>query len=297
LKSWKNWECVKLVIQLLNMYLLFDIGGTKMRLANSFDGVNLHGTEVIFTPKAFDKAIAVIGDYISRVDSTHEDRRVCCGLPGVLGKDKEMLIAAPHLSDWVMKPFKKRISEIIHGPIYLENDASLAGLGESVMGAGRGFSIVAFVTVGTGIGGARIVNKRIDVSSYGFEPGHQVIDVDGSLWADAGGKHLELEDCVSGSALTLRYNKNPEQIVEESIWREIEKLLGVGLTNTIVHWSPEVVVLGGGLVQSEHLSIENIQKHVREYLKVFPHLPEIKKGELQDLAGIYGALHFLQTIP
>src|SRR4030042_1683518 len=137
------------------MYLLFDIGGTKMRLANSFDGVNLHATEVIFTPKNFDKAIEVIGDFISRVDSTHEDRRICCGLPGVLDKNKEMLITAPHLSDWVMKPFKKRVSEIIQGPVFLENDASLAGLGESVMGAGRGFSIVAFLTVSTGVGGAR----------------------------------------------------------------------------------------------------------------------------------------------
>lgn len=261
-----------------------------MRFATSFDGENLHEVKITNTPQDFEEAMELIKDYILRSDSVGKDKVACLGLPGVLDKEKSVLISAPNLPDWVTKPVQKRISEFFQGAIYLENDASLAGLGEAVKGAGRGFSVVAFVSVGTGIGGARIVNQKIDISSFGFEPGHQIIDADGSMV----GKPIDLEGLVAGAGLESRFNKSPEEISDERIWSEVERLLAVGLTNTILHWSPQVLVLGGGMMLSPHLTIEGIKYHLREFLKVFPVLPEVKKGELGDEAGLYGALVYIK---
>src|SRR3989304_6567072 len=126
------------------MYLLFDIGGTKMRMAVSFDGQNMQEVKVVATPRKFEDVLKVIESYIGIADSTRSDKLVCCGPPGTLDKEKSMLISAPNLEEWKMKPIKRALGDIIHAPIYLENDADLAGLGEAVKGVGPGFSIVAF---------------------------------------------------------------------------------------------------------------------------------------------------------
>jgi len=270
------------------MYLLFDIGGTKMRMALSFDKENLQEVEVVATPTRFEDALAIIEKYSADADSNRLDKIVCCGLPGVLSKDKDMLISAPNLADWVMKPVKKAISEAANARVYLENDADLAGLGEAIKGAGRGNSIVAYMTIGTGVGGVRIVNGEIDKSAFGFEPGHQIIDLNN--------RPIELEQLISGSSIKLKYGMDPERIKDENIWQEIEKMIAIGLNNTILHWSPDIVVLGGGIMKVEMISIERIKENLKEILKVFPVHPEIKRSELGELAGIHGSLVYLNNL-
>ncbi|KKQ51315.1 MAG: hypothetical protein UT19_C0004G0082 [Candidatus Woesebacteria bacterium GW2011_GWB1_39_10b] len=273
----------------VNMYLLFDIGGTKMRMAVSFDGQNMQEVKVVATPRKFEDVLKVIESYIGIADSTRSDKLVCCGLPGTLDKEKSMLISAPNLEEWKMKPIKKALSDMIRAPIYLENDAGLAGLGEALKGAGRGFSIVAFITIGTGVGGVRIVDGRIDRSTFGFEPGHQIIDLEEE-------RYFKLESFVSGTSIKLKFGQDAERIKDENVWKKIEKLIAVGLNNTILHWSPEVVILGGGIMKIENISIEAIKQNLKEILKVFPTHPEIKRGELLEIAGLAGALNYLKQL-
>ncbi|KKQ97435.1 MAG: hypothetical protein UT24_C0008G0055 [Candidatus Woesebacteria bacterium GW2011_GWB1_39_12] len=271
------------------MYLLFDIGGTKMRMAVSFDRENLQEVKVVATPRRFEDALKVIENYVSVADSSRVDKLVCCGLPGILDKEKNILLSAPHLEEWEMKPIKRALGDIIHAPIYLENDADLAGLGEAVKGVGRGFSIVAFITIGTGVGGVRIVDGKIDKSTFGFEPGHQIIDLDEE-------RSIKLENLISGPSIKLKFGQDPESITDVNVWKKIEKLIAVGLNNTILHWSPDVVILGGGIMKVEAISIERIKENLKEILKVFPIHPDIKRGELLEMAGLAGALHYLRQL-
>ncbi len=273
------------------MDFLFDVGGTKMRFASSFDGENLHEVKVYKTPPNFDDGMKIFKDFIDKTDSSSTENSVCCGIAGVLDKDKKMLIASPNLPGWIVKPIKERLVEMTHAKVFLENDADVGGLAEAVKGAGRGYSIVSYLTVGTGVGGVRIVDQKIDRSTFGFEPGHQFIDADGSLFANGKKGHpTTLEDAVSGTALKLRFNKAPEEITDSSVWSEVERHLAIGIANTIVHWSPEVVVLGGGVMRVDQISVERIAKNIRDIVKIFPQLPEIKKGILGDEVGLYGAL-------
>ena len=195
---------------------------------------------------------------------------------------------APNIMGWNGKPFKKELERMFSAPVYLENDAALAGLGEAVKGAGRGYDIVAYMTVSTGVGGARIVNGAIDRNAMGFEIGHQIINYDGEA--------RTLEEYVSGSGFMHRFGKLPQDITDPATWEEAARLLAVGLRNTIVHWSPDVLVLGGPIVLQSRLPFERLREEIQQSVKeVFPTTPEIKKAELGDSAGLYGALEYLRN--
>lgn len=270
------------------MFFVFDVGGTKIRMGNSYDGINLGEVAIVQNPKKYDAAVAEMFSYISKNGGLEkEGTEVVLGLPGVLNHKKDCLISAPNLQEWVLKPIKKDLEKKLNSPVYLENDAGLAGLGEALAGAGRKYEIVAYIAIGTGIGGTRVVKGKIDPSKYGFEPGHQIIDINS-------GKITDFEGMVSGRGIFIQYGESAERIVDQAIWEKIETTLAFGLTNTILHWSPDVLVLGGGLMQSEFISIDRLEKNIKKILTVFPALPEIKKGHLGDKAGLVGGLSLLK---
>lgn len=272
------------------MYLLFDIGGTKMRITTSVDGVTFDEPQVYSTPQIFDDAMQIFGEYYSKVQENGPLTKVIGGLPGVLDKNKEYLVSAPNLLGWRGKPIRSQLESILKAPVILQNDAALVGLGEATKGAGSGFKIVAYITVSTGLGGARIVDGRLDESVYGFEPGHQYIDVKGSIT----GKLVDLEILVSGSGILFRYGKTAKEIEDQNVWDEITEYLACGLHNTIVHWSPDIVVLGGGLILNGFIDIDKVKKKVAEILKIYSEVPEIRKASLGDYGGLHGGLSYIR---
>lgn len=160
------------------MYLLFDIGGTNIRLAISKDGKTFGNPKIFSTPKSFNDGMRFIKKEALEISGGKKIKAVAGGIAGHLDKNKTKLAGSPNLPAWVGKPLKRALEDSFGAPVVLENDASVVGLGEAVFGAGKGKSIVAYITVSTGIGGARIVDGRIDKSSSGFEPWHQIINFD-----------------------------------------------------------------------------------------------------------------------
>lgn len=262
------------------MYLVFDIGGTKARIGFSKDGKQLQETQILPTPQSFDK---FLDQFVKITKNLQENNRVnilAGGIAGVFDKNQETLINAPNLSGWRNKPIKEKLQDAFRAPVFLENDAALAGLGEALKGAGQNKNIVAFIGVGTGVGGVRVVSGKIDAKVFGFEPGHQIINLDGS----------ELETLVSGAALEKKHNKPAENIQDQSVWEQAAKTLSLGLVNTIVHWSPDILVLGGSLMKN--IPLEKITSHINHLLKIFP-CPEITLSSLGELSGLYGALEYI----
>lgn len=264
------------------MYLLFEVGGTKTRIGFSQDGKNLHSSQIIPTPQDFEQFIPKLKEITTVLSKGLSIKAIAGGVPGVLDPKKAVLVSCPHVPRWIGKPLKETLQDIFAVPVFLENEAALGGLGEAVFGAGKGLEIVAYVTVGTGIGGSRIVSGKIDAKAFGFEPGHQVISLEG----------LEFEQLISGTALEKEHGMPSEQISDPIIWDEAAKRLALGLTNTIVHWSPNILVLGGGLMQK--IPLERIRVYIRQYLKIFPTPPELALSKLGELAGLYGALEYIR---
>jgi len=271
-----------------NMFLLFDIGGTRMRLAVSKDGKEIGEPKIASTPQDdFEQGMRIFQETAKELLRGEKPESIIGGLAGTLNREHAVLLRAPHMRGWVEKPVKKVLEDLFSVPVVLENDAALAGLGEATKGAGHGSGIVAYVTVSTGVGGVRIVNGKIDRNAGGFEIGHQIINYDGEI--------RTLEEYVSGSALLRRFAKKPEDITDPEIWEETACLLTHGIHNTILHWSPEVLVLGGALILQSHFPFESFIKHLTKHvLQVLPFVPKIKKAELGDVSGLYGALTYPQ---
>lgn len=260
------------------MNLSFDIGATKIRLAISTDGINLSEPEIVHTPKDFNEGIEIIIK-TAKILAGEEKIDKVAGAVRFLDKFKTKIKSHPHIPLWSNQPLKETLENALSAPVLLENDAALAGLGEAIFGAGKNYNIVAYLTISTGVGGAKIENKKIDKNSLGFEPGFQIIDKN---------QLLTLEDLVSGYGLEKKFGKKAQDLNNPTIWDEVAKNLAVGIYNTILYWSPNVVILGGSVMQS--LDLEKIKNYLQEINNILPELPEIKKAELGDLSALYGAL-------
>lgn len=269
-----------------------------MRLAKSIGSDSFEDAMVVQTPRDYPDGIKLFKKFSKRENISGNIKAVIGGIAGPLNKEKTATAKPPNLPGWRMKPIKKDLEDLFKVPVFLENDADIAGLGEAMFGAGKGYDIVAYLTISTGVGGGRIVKGKIDANSMGFEVGHQIVDADSSLIPEMkkfekqikekGWNFGSLSSYVSGSAIKMRYGKEPKEITDENVWEESAKILAIGLNNTIVHWSPDAVILGGSMMN--RISIDRVKFHLKQTLKIFVNHPEIKKAELGDQSGLYGAL-------
>jgi len=248
--------------------------------------------KVLSTPSKFKSAMDLIAENYKDIAGKERAKAFGGGIAGVFDKNKRKLLYSPNMPGWVGKPLKKRLEEISGTKVYLENDAAMAGLGEAIYGAGLGQNIIAYLTIGTGVGGVRIVDGKIDSKTFGFEPGHQVIDMDSS----ATGRFTDLEGLVSGAGITRRFGTAPKNLKDEKIWEQIARLLAYGVNNTVCYWSPNMVVLGGGLVNEEVISIDKVKSYLKMIMQNFPGIPEVKKSKLGDQAGLIGSLIYLDSV-
>ena len=274
-------------------YVLFDIGGTKTRVAVSEDLKTLTAHTSFKTPPNFSDGVSKLASTITKLTEGTSPTAIAGGIRGVLEDDRSGIHNDSALSKWAGKSLTGELKKKFKVPIYLENDAALAGLGEAVFGAGKGLEIVAYHTVSTGVGGVRIDNGEIDNASAGFEPGHQILDIDRTIL----GEDIEptLENLVSGTAIEHRFGCKPYEIPQSDVlWDELAEYLAQGLRNTILYWSPDVIVLGGSMVIGDpKITIDAIRKYTVASLNGFVDCPLICEAKLGDEAGLYGAMVLL----
>ncbi|MDP3964270.1 MAG: ROK family protein [bacterium] len=262
--------------------LVFDIGGTNTRVALVSASGRL-GKPVIFpTSKNGPKGVKKIAEEAKKMIGSGAISFAVGGLP--------KLIREGNLQGWIGHNIKSLLYKKLRCPIQLENDAALAGLGEAHYGAGKGKSILAYITASTGIGGVRIVDGEIDRSTGGFEPGHHVIDA--PLVLKRGPRSPGYwEKRISGSALEKRFGKTPKEITDPKVWKEFREYFALGLVNVSIFWSPETIVVGGSLLKHPQARLSDIRRLVKRYCYVFQGAPAIVRAKLGDIGGLYGALH------
>lgn len=268
------------------MQLVFDIGGTNMRIAVSKDGKTLANSKIIPTLQDFDQGILAIKQTAEELSNGEKITKISGGIAGPIDESKSMLVKSPHIPGWVGKNLKQNLEYLFNATVNLENDAILGGLGEANFGAGKNYEIVAFITIGTGVGGSKIVNGKLDKNVLGFEPGHQIIVPDGNSCNCGGRGHLEAY--VGGAYLKKIYHQKGEDIKDQTVWEEVARYLSLGIHNTIVHWSPNIVIIGGSVSQS--IPLNKVEACLKQYLTIFPHAPVLAKATLGNGAGLLGAL-------
>lgn len=270
-------------------YILFDIGGTKTRVAISEDLKTLGKVISFKTPQKFDAGISAIVTAVAEL-TTKPISAISGGIRGHLNDDKTEIVHDSVLGDWIDKPLVETLKKKLKAEVYLENDAAIAGLGEAHFGAGKGFDIVAYHTVSTGVGGVKIEEGEIDDYRNGFEPGHQVLDIDHTILGE--GIEPTLENLVSGSAIEARMGVKPYEISQsDAIWDQLALYLAHGLRNTILYWSPDVIVLGGSMIiGNPRILLDDILTHTNTVLGENIECPLIVDARLGDEGGLYGAM-------
>ncbi len=261
--------------------LLFDIGGTSLRMATG-EGTQVKNVRKVPTPAHPLDAIGHLVGYV------REELPGCTEAYGAVAGviENGVVISSPHLSGWNRSPFAQMLGNALQIPVEIRNDAELAGLGEAVYGAGKDYGIVAYLGIGTGIGGSYSSEQKVVPHAHGFEPGHQILDVSTGE---------TFENLVSGHALEAHYAMSAKDL-PRTVYEDRTPTLAAGIYNLILAWSPDVVVLGGSLMNEENgYRIDDARKALEEIPTPLPSLPPIVASVLRDENGLYGALALSAT--
>ena len=267
-----------------SVILSIDLGGTKILTALVDEHGSILARDYVETPategqNATIQAMVEASQRVMRRMNTASSalRAVGIGAAGLVDSRTGILYTAPHLPGWNNVPLERIMSERLDKKTYIVNDANAAALGELRYGAAKGSRDCIYVTVSTGIGGGIIINGELYTGAAGTagELGHMVIDDDGPL-CHCGNKGC-WEMLASGTALSGEAQRLVKegrvttmsslaggltggitaQIVHQaaqagdelakSLINKNAYYLGVGLANLVNLFSPELVVIGGGL--------------------------------------------------
>jgi glucokinase len=215
------------------------------------------------------------------------------------------------MTGWTDVPLRDILAEQTGLPIELGNDANAAALGEWLFGAGKGLRHLVYVTVSTGIGGGVIADERLLLGHYGAaaEVGHHIIDAaTGASWEDlAAGPGLAAaaaEAMIADPRSLLHGLASPEtvtavevaqaaaagdRLAQRLLDREGE-LIGTGLVNMLHLYSPQLILLGGGVIVHNPQLIDRAQLVIQERaLAVYRDVP-VRLAALGDRVGVLGAV-------
>ncbi len=282
-----------------------DLGGTKVEAIVLDNKNNILMRERVFTEgeKGPDHVInQIFSLYTKSLKSIkNNSHTIGIGTPGSISKSSNLLKNSNILSLNGL-PFKKLIEEKIQNNIIIENDANCFALAEALMGAGKGYSCVFGVIMGTGVGGGIVINKKIwqGPQNIAGEWGHTVIDPQGPR-CFCGAKGC-IGCFISGAGLEKKiYIETGKKIsaqnffklkVINSQFKEIKQdffeRYGQALANLINILDPNIVILGGGLSNINNLYTKGTQEVYKRIFTDTPSTP-IVKNKLGDSAGVIGA--------
>ena len=272
-----------------NMHILVDIGGTKTRVAASRDLESFDKPQIFSTQTKYEAGIVTIVESAKKLAKGEVIERISVGAPGVITPNHQSLLTSPNLPDWKGKAIGGDIESAVGAKVHVENDTALVGLGEALYGAGVGATTVMYLTVSTGVGSVRIVDGKIDAPYRSAEIGHMYFNSSGELQ-----KFMSL---VSGKTIQQRFGMAPKELGKDhAVWEELARIVAIGVHNSILHWTPDRVILGGSMFNEIGISVERVRAHLSEIMKAFPKIPEIVHSSLGDVGGLWGGMARLKQL-
>lgn len=305
-----------------------DIGGTKIAGALvDIDG-NIVAESKVPTPAHDpDALVDAVVALVTELSLGKEVLGIGVAAAGFIDADQANIIYAPNLS-WRNEPFKAKLQAQLPLPVIIENDANAAAWAEFRYGAGKGYQHMVMLTIGTGVGGAVIVNGQMLRGGFGIagELGHLRVVPNGKLCGC--GQHGCLESYGSGTALlkaakelassdleigarlreleaqageltgaqvyTAILEKDPGAL---QILTELGTWLGEAIGSLTAVLDPQVVVIGGGVSAAGDLLLNPIREAYLAHLPARGFRPEleIKGAEFVNDAGVVGAADLVRA--
>lgn len=290
----------------MNLYLVFDIGGTSIKYGLiNYDEQLVEEHEIptqayLGGPAILDKVMKIVGEYQPR-----GIKGVAISTAGMVDPLKgQIFYAGPQIPHYAGISFKKSIEEAFDLPCEVENDVNCAGLAEAVSGVAKDANYALCLTVGTGIGGCLLINGQVyhGASNAACEIGYSRLP-DGifedlasttALVNYVAESHGDAQSDWDGRRI-FQEAKEGNDICIQDIDRMVD-YLGQGLANLVYVTNPDTIVLGGGIMSQEDYLKPRLEAALNKYL-----LPSLAKETKLDFAyyknaaGMFGAFyHFKQ---
>ena len=242
------------------------------------------------------------------------------GTPGTVDRDNGTVIGAYNLNWKTLQPVKEQIEAGTGLKFAIDNDANCAGLGERWKGAGNDGDDVAFITLGTGVGGGLIANRQLlhGIGGAAGEVGHIIVQPNGyqctcgnhgclEQYASATGVvHLaqDLAEEYEGTSRLKKMIDDGDEITSKIVFdlakerdylanKVVDKVcyyLGLACANISNTLNPEFVVIGGGVSAAGDFLLKRVQKNFNEFaFATVRTSTQLKLAELGNDAGVIGA--------
>ena len=278
-----------------------DLGGTAIKLGQFLeDGTCINSLTVATPQPSTPEAVAkTMIQAIAQLTPQQNCIALGIGTPGPTDKTGRIAKVAINLAGWQDVPLADWLEKATGLPTTIANDANCAGLGEAWLGAGKDYQNLIMLTLGTGVGGAIILNGHLFTGHLGAagELGLITLNFDGPVCNS--GNNGSLEQYGSIQAIRRMTGKEPAELghlaqkgQKEALefWESYGCLLGAGLASLIYILTPEAIIIGGGISGSTQFffpaTLEEIERRVllssRENLQLLT-------AKLGNQAGMVGA--------
>lgn len=283
-----------------------DIGGmsAKFGLVNK-DQVLVEKVVETGAGVSYEGFLSAAADVVAAFCENREVEAVGISSCGLVDSAQGKIVYSNNIG-WEDKPIAADLAGRTALPVKVANDAKCAALAEAVYGAGRGFRRVCMITLGTGVGGGFVCDRRLSDGLYGDADG-----IMGHITVERAGRPCScgrrgcLEAYASATAVMGMYRERTgEDITAKEVFTragkgenparevlsEFRYYLAEGLTSLVNVLRPEVVVIGGGLAASHSLFIKEVEEWVNRYAFGGARLPvKVVLAELGNRAGMVGA--------
>jgi glucokinase len=302
-----------------------DLGGTRVRaarLSHDLEILERHET-LTDDERGLEATLTTIKDLIHEV--LPKDGTSVAGIgvsaPGPLNPVTGVVVAPPNLKGWHNVPLADILHQEFSIPVYVGNDANVAGLAETVRGAAMGFRHVIFTTLSTGIGTGMICDGKMLLGKEGLaaEGGHIIMVVDG--------EPRDFEKETAGPALALkvraRIEKGEKSIVTDMVAGKLDdisgatvgqaaqqgdalaldvvraagKMLGLGMVNFLHLFNPEILVFGGSVSKLGNLLFDPMRDAIQRYCmdEAYWRDLRIEQAALGENVSVIGAASLVVT--
>ncbi|MEQ9485361.1 ROK family protein [Coleofasciculus sp. F4-SAH-05] len=238
-----------------------DLGGTAIKLGLFQKNGTCTQSLTVATPQpSTPKAVVeVMADAIAQLDTNHRVIAIGVGTPGPADATGRIVRVAINLNNWHDIPLADWLEAKTGCPTIIANDANCAGLGEAWLGAGCQFRHLIMLTLGTGVGGAIILDGKLFVGYQGAAGELGLITLNPEGPPCNSGNQGSLEQYLSIGAIRRRTGKEPAELgilanqgnpKALAFWNHYGLDLGAGLASLIYVLTPEAIIIGGGVSAS-----------------------------------------------
>ena len=252
-----------------------DLGGTAIKLARfTAEGELLAELERPTPQPAVPGAVTMaLCEAVAELDPEREAALVGVGLPGPMDAAARVARVCINLPGWEEVPLAAWLEPQLQRRVTLANDGNCAVVGEAWRGAAQGYADVVLLTLGTGVGGGVLLNGALFSGHNGAaaEPG--LIGVDPAGPACNSGNRGSLEQYASIAALHRLCDRDPRELSEAAdagdpealaVWDQYGSTLGVGVSSLVYVFTPQLVLLGGGLAGASRHFLPAVRREVEQ---------------------------------